>query len=51
MKQKSITFSKNIQEVLDKSNGRAVLLSIKKQWLDKILSKEKAIPYLKAIGL
>lgn len=43
MKQKSITFSKNIQEVLDKSNGRAVLLSIKKQWLDKILSKKKTI--------
>lgn len=43
MKQKSITFSKSIQEVLDKSNGRAVLLSIKRQWLNKILSKEKTI--------
>ena len=43
MKQKSITFSKDFQKVLDKSNGRAVLLSIKKQWLDKILSKEKTI--------
>lgn len=38
-----------IREAIEKNSGKAVLLSIKKDWLDKIASGEKAIELRKTM--
>lgn len=37
------------RNAIEKNNGKAVLLSIKKEWLDKIASKEKTIELRKSM--
>lgn len=38
-----LTIPTTIRDSINQNNGKVVLLSIKKQWLDKILAGEKTI--------